>query len=833
MNQEEMSQVTTHDEKWVPTKERVKISTTNVRLETTVPQKEDTFQVIIDVIKNSTCYKAFTISTEVPEIFMQQFWYTVKKVKEIESYEFLQANKKCLIDVEVFEKILDICPRVQGVDFVKLPDEETTFTFLLDLGYKGPLHKHPSMYVDHMHQPWRTLTSFINKCMSSKTASNDRLRKSRIDIMWGIIGKDYQEYVLPIPETMLNDRIKQSESYQMFIKYFTGQIPPKKGRGKGSQGKKIVDTTEASVDPDVALELGKSISLTEAAEEEAVTQVHVTYARIVTEPVPEPARRRPSGIAFRDTYSVSKKMSSDPSQKLMESKKTSRRQPRSGGSSEGTGVSPGVLDETTVVPSTSSEGTGSEQESEYCEEEDDDETIEWVDTHEEEEKKDDDDNKIIDLEQIDDEETDDEFMHSEEHVQDDDEETDDEFVHESGNGDEEITNEAKVDAGKTVEVKDDAKKAELPPTSSSLSVSSGFGEQFLKISSNTSLISTVKDTTDAEINSLLDIQIQSELLQQLFYPPLSVSIIPHVLLQTTTPTPSPPITTEALTITTDVREFDALTVIQLRVAKLEKDVSKLKKINHFAEALASLKSQVLMIYSVKPAPEPSKIQTSTIDLEPKFEKSASEIRKIKKEQAEKQKMPKYTIKSTDKAALKEYDQKSAFYQTMNENKSFNRNHANHALYHALMEALIKDENDMDKGVADTVKNHKRQNDDDEDDNEDPSVRPNQGKKIKRRRAKESESSMTPSTTKETSKGKALTKSSKINKSATAQEPIEEPIAKVVTDDLETTTNEDVINDADHPQDYVAPKTNNPSRDTGFKQSPSLLLLIQNGTSVKL
>ncbi|GKG52877.1 hypothetical protein Tco_0549989, partial [Tanacetum coccineum] len=52
MNQEEMSQVTTHDEKWVPTKERVKISTTNVRLETTVPQKEDTFQVIIDVIKN-------------------------------------------------------------------------------------------------------------------------------------------------------------------------------------------------------------------------------------------------------------------------------------------------------------------------------------------------------------------------------------------------------------------------------------------------------------------------------------------------------------------------------------------------------------------------------------------------------------------------------------------------------------------------------------------------------------------------------------------------------------------------------------------------------------
>ncbi|GKG16259.1 hypothetical protein Tco_0358582 [Tanacetum coccineum] len=70
-------------------------------------------------------------------------------------------------------------------------------------------------------------------------------------------------------------------------------------------------------------------------------------------------------------------------------------------------------------------------------------------------------------------------------------------------------------------------------------------------------------------------------------------------------------------------------------------------------------------------------------------------------------MPKYKIMSTDKAALKEYDQKSALYQTMNENKTFNINPANHALYHALMEALIGDENAMDKGVADTVKNNKR------------------------------------------------------------------------------------------------------------------------------
>ncbi|GJR16991.1 hypothetical protein Tco_0843162 [Tanacetum coccineum] len=77
--------------------------------------------------------------------------------------------------------------------------------------------------------------------------------------------------------------------------------------------------------------------------------------------------------------------------------------------------------------------------------------------------------------------------------------------------------------------------------------------------------------------------------------------------------------------------------------------------------------------------------------------------------------------------------------------------------------------------------------------------------------------MKPSTTKETSICKAPSKSSKTSKFATTQEPIEEPIAEVVIDDLETPTNEDVVNDADRPQDYVAPKTNKPSRDTDVFQ----------------
>ncbi|GKB51575.1 hypothetical protein Tco_0902328 [Tanacetum coccineum] len=131
--------------------------------------------------------------------------------------------------------------------------------------------------------------------------------------------------------------------------------------------------------PDLALELGKSISLTEAEEEAVAREVHATHARIVSESEPEPTQRRQSGIAFRDSFIVSKKRSSDSSKKLKgiqtltpaeqeaadimkalkESKKMSKRQPGTGGSNEGTGNILGVPDESTVISRASSEGTGS------------------------------------------------------------------------------------------------------------------------------------------------------------------------------------------------------------------------------------------------------------------------------------------------------------------------------------------------------------------------------------------------------------------------------------------------------------------------------------------
>ncbi|GJW56487.1 hypothetical protein Tco_0103218 [Tanacetum coccineum] len=59
-------------------------------------------------------------------------------------------------------------------------------------------------------------------------------------------------------------------------------------------------------------------------------------------------------------------------------------------------------------------------------------------------------------------------------------------------------------------------KPKLPPTRSSLSLSSGNGNQFLNVSSDVSFVVIVKEITDTEINSLLERTIRDVLKK---YPP--------------------------------------------------------------------------------------------------------------------------------------------------------------------------------------------------------------------------------------------------------------------------------------------------------------------------
>ncbi|GKD52681.1 hypothetical protein Tco_1281657 [Tanacetum coccineum] len=117
------------------------------------------------------------------------------------------------------------------------------------------------------------------------------------------------------------------------------------------------------------------------------------------------------------------------------------------------------------------------------------------------------------------------------------------------------------------------------------------------------------------------------------------------------------------------------------------------------------------------------------------------------EHAAKKQETKYTITSSDTVELQEFHQKRTLFKTMTKTKSFNKNTKHKALYHALIEYILEDENAMDKGVTDKSK---KRNPDDADKNEGHPARSNQGLKRKKT-SKDVEPSMKAKSI-ETSKG---------------------------------------------------------------------------------
>nr|GEX07039.1 hypothetical protein [Tanacetum cinerariifolium] len=130
-----------------------------------------------------------------------------------------------------------------------------------------------------------------------------------------------------------------------------------------------------------------------------------------------------------------------------------------------------------------------------------------------------------------------------------------------------------------------------------------------------------------------------------FIPPF----ISHIKQSTPIPTP---IITNAKTSTHTVPYYETLSAIHLRVPDLEKEVKELKNADHSTKLLATIKSEVL-------------------------------------------------------TAVKEYFRTNlgdTLHKTAS--KSFNKHPKHKALYHALMESILADEDAIDQGVADLQKKRK-------------------------------------------------------------------------------------------------------------------------------
>nr|GEZ85090.1 hypothetical protein [Tanacetum cinerariifolium] len=116
------------DEALVPNTKRLRIGRSNFRLPSDIQSKESTLQVVYDVLRRCPFFKAFLVTTDVPEIYMQEFW-AIAYVHQY-SIRFKMDSKKNIVDLETFRDVLHISPRVLGQSFDELPFEEEILDFI-------------------------------------------------------------------------------------------------------------------------------------------------------------------------------------------------------------------------------------------------------------------------------------------------------------------------------------------------------------------------------------------------------------------------------------------------------------------------------------------------------------------------------------------------------------------------------------------------------------------------------------------------------------------------------------------------------------------------------
>nr|GEV07292.1 hypothetical protein [Tanacetum cinerariifolium] len=104
-----------------------------MRLKTDIKPKEATFQVVLDALALTLLYCSFLITTDVPAIYMHEFWAIVSIHKS--SIRFSINKKKVSLDVEIFREILQICHIIPGQEFKYLPLEHDILSFIRDLGH--------------------------------------------------------------------------------------------------------------------------------------------------------------------------------------------------------------------------------------------------------------------------------------------------------------------------------------------------------------------------------------------------------------------------------------------------------------------------------------------------------------------------------------------------------------------------------------------------------------------------------------------------------------------------------------------------------------------------
>ncbi|GJW81234.1 hypothetical protein Tco_0145209 [Tanacetum coccineum] len=757
-----------------------------------VTSKEATLQVVYDVLKITPFYKAFQVTADAPEIYMQEFWASAYVHNR--SVRFKMNNKKHIIGLEQFRDILQICPKVGNKKFVDPPLENEILIFLASLGHSGDIRKLTDVNVNKLHQPWRSFAAVINKCLS-----------------------ELHQYI---------SEHKKKANTDAIPKLKPPTAPKEKKSGKGKQ-----KTAE--------LETISEADLTEAEQIKIITkrsrqESHISHASgSGADEGTGVAPGVPDAPDYDSEDDISWKSSDD------DQDDEQAQDDEDAGKND--------VNETTQDDEDNDDHDNDEK-VQNDDEHDLDETVQEDDDEEQTETASDDDGDDFVHPKL--TTHDDEILHEEDTDEDDssistsndeDSDNDDEGTNvegaktgEEATFEEDQGNEAVKDTTTDLDGRDkvmtdvEDTHVTLTPVNpdgqqQSSSVSSGFVSNMLNPNQDTGVDDIFRQHTEA--TSLIDTSVTA-IMEPSFTTQINRPPTPYPLdIQTQQqPIMTPATTTSSLL--QNLPNFASLFGFDNRLKALEDNFSELRQTNQYAEALSSIPSTVEQYLANK--------MQEAVDVAVQLKKSSRNKSKRKSPKVEKfvtdQLESEVLVRSSKEANtshavaanLSELELKKILIDKMKANNSINRSDIQRQLYKALVEAYEADKILLDTyGDTVTIKRPR----DGADDDQEPSAGTDRGSK-RRRSGKEPASTSAPSETTTKTAGKTTDTGSKTHKKSASQSaPVEEAMQptdvseRPADQEFETgVQDEQAEEEVQHLPDWFQKPTRLPSPDHAWNKS---------------
>ncbi|GJW08097.1 hypothetical protein Tco_1570520 [Tanacetum coccineum] len=234
------------DEQIVPRNRWVPIGKSNCYLNEEKSQPNPIFKIAVDILKQTNFFRAFTASSTIPAIYIQQFWDTIRFDSKAGSYKCQLDEQWFNLTQDTLRDALQITPVDNNRAFSSPPTPDTLVEFVNKLGYPKEVRHLSNVTTNDMFQPWRALTTIINLCLTGKTSGFERPRAPVLQILWGVVNQAHIDYAERMWEEFTQSIHTFTEDKRKLAQHTLGKkkatlilIPSISSNAKGTNGKSL------------------------------------------------------------------------------------------------------------------------------------------------------------------------------------------------------------------------------------------------------------------------------------------------------------------------------------------------------------------------------------------------------------------------------------------------------------------------------------------------------------------------------------------------------------------------------------------------------------------